>query len=79
MSTELKTVTNWYDSRDNLSALIRYLVDTDEIRPEDIYYLVQKPWKYDAEWDAYQVAHAAECAEDAKRFVIPSITLTGGK
>jgi len=42
----------WFNSRDNLRELVAHMIDTDgEL---DVVYFLEKPWKWQAEWDKLQ-------------------------
>lgn len=48
-------VRNWYDTRANIAALIRHINATESyVGLPRVALLVEKPWTYDDEWDAYQ-------------------------
>ena len=43
----------WYENIENLANLARYIIDKDgEI---DTVYFLEKPWKYEKEWNNYQI------------------------
>ena len=50
----------WYDLNDNLANLGYYLVDTYGLNTDDILYMVEKPWKYNTEWQEYLDFRAEE-------------------
>ncbi len=45
----------WYNSRENLSALLRFLTSRDECEwnEEWICYFLSKPWKWEREWHEF--------------------------
>lgn len=49
-------MTDWWKDHNNLAALWAWL-DEEGCPPEDgPAYFMEKPWKYQAEWTAYQTA-----------------------
>ncbi len=49
------TQKNWYLDLDNISILARYLEEKGDFTiASDVIYFMEKPWKYEKEWEAYQ-------------------------
>jgi len=46
----------WFTSHDNLTNLYRYLVDKDGQESLDIVDFLEKPWKWENEWNEYQIS-----------------------
>lgn len=46
----------WYDSRENLANLARYIIDENGSESLDVVYFLEKPWKWTEEWNQYQEA-----------------------
>jgi len=44
-------MTDWYDDREHLRQLAEYLIDKDG--DLDIVYFLEKPWKWEPEWEEY--------------------------
>ena len=43
----------WFDEQGNVLALARHMVSEGLIEtPEDLIYIIEKPWKWGDEWDS---------------------------
>lgn len=42
----------WWDYADQVAELVQYLADTDQITIEQVAYLLEKPWKWQDEYNA---------------------------
>ncbi len=59
----MKQKTKWYNKGENMANLARYIIDKEgEI---DTVYFLEKPWKWESEWDAYQISIAIDNDLDA--------------
>lgn len=56
-------MSEWYDDRENLRQVAQAIVD-EGCEAEDVVHLIEKPWKYNAEWLhlAGQPHSARDCA-----------------
>jgi len=65
MNTKIQT--QWYNNLENLTNLVRFIIDKDgEI---DTVYFLEKPWKWDQEWMNYQKScHQSEMDEGLDAF-----------
>jgi len=53
MSTKIEEY--WYTSLDNLAQLAKYIVNKEGHKSLDIVYFLEKPWKWEKEWNEYQI------------------------
>lgn len=49
-------MSEWYDDRANLARLAGYMGEQGDTI-EDVAYMLEKPWKYEDEWQAAIRAH----------------------
>jgi hypothetical protein len=49
----------WYDDRNNLAALWSWLEDCHKLPADGPAYFMEKPWKWQDDWDSYQAAREA--------------------
>lgn len=49
MSTDNRE--EWWLDHSNLTALMRWLIDEQEMTLDQVTYFLEKPWKWSPEWD----------------------------
>jgi hypothetical protein len=62
----MPTAPKWYEVHENLVSLAEYLADHGATAHELVSF-IEKPWKYEDEWNEYQAENAAALAEDEAR------------
>lgn len=51
---------HWSDSHDNIVMTASYLVHSAGFSAENLLHFIEKPWHYDAEYEAAQAEYEAE-------------------
>jgi hypothetical protein len=53
----------WFTDHQNICRLVRHLHERDVLTPEEIIAIIEKPWKWEAEWTALNAPECATCGD----------------
>tara|TARA_Y100000004_G_scaffold169325_1_gene203472 strand:- start:257 stop:430 length:174 start_codon:yes stop_codon:yes gene_type:complete len=56
----MKKMSEWYETHSNIVALCRFLHDVKCVKVDELLYAMEKPWKYDEEYNEMKELESEE-------------------